>query len=347
MNQLHKQKIVALLRREIQEYRNSFVFTPLVVAALLIFFMLASVVLANRITVVGDSVMDIIHDEHGEGSLNITISIDDDAINQNYTVKDETPEDAELENWNFSQGWSFNPPRKDKPAEHVHEQLSSLNPVMNALHCLFLLILLFTSGNYLLGTFHQDRRDRSVLFWKSLPVSEEQEVAAKMATVCLVAPGIYIAVSVVTQLVLVLLGLLMVWRLDMSPVENIIGNLDFLELFRGQLSGWLIWVLWTLPLYAWLLLSSSAAKRSPLMFAVAIPLGLVVLEQLFIGSSHVVEAISHHIPHLTEENSDSMGFYVYEPSWLTLDYLGMLMGLAVAACMLGASVWLRRHRFEV
>ena len=218
---------------------------------------------------------------------------------------------------------------------------------MNILHCLFLGLLLLVSINYLLGSLHADRRDRSVLFWKSMPVSEWQEIATKMATVSLIIPGIYIAVSILTQLAYVMLAMLLVWRMDMSPGEVVLNNINFTSLLLGQLGGWLVWVLWTAPFYAWLLLSSAAARRSPLMFALAIPIGLLIVTEVFLGTEFLSNAIGHHIPEWVEQDSGSMGFYLYGPNWPALDYLGMLLGLLVAAAMMTGAVWLRKHRFEM
>jgi len=358
MNQAGKQKISALLRREIQEYRTSFVLTPLVVAGLLLLFMTASVLLSDRITVAGESMIDILHDEHANSSMNIRISIDEDEEELS-APKDQVPAapqpaappevltEEELEEWNFSREWTFNPRPRDRVSRTLDDHIESLNPVLNAVHNLFMVLLLITSMNYLLGTFHQDRRDRSVLFWKSMPVSESLEVAVKMATVCLLAPAIYIGVSMLLQLASVLLTLLLTWRLDMNPTQVVLDNINFLSLFRGQLAAWVIWVLFTFPLYAWLLLSSTAARRSPLLLAVAIPLGLVILETLFFGSSHMTASIARHIPHPGDEHVVPIGFYFYEPEWHRLDYLGLLLGLALSAILLVATTWFRKHRFEL
>ena len=351
MNQVQNNKGRALLRRELQEYRNSLILTPLVVAAVLILCMLASVLLANRISVAGDSIIDILYDENSQTDMHISISFDDDEVVQEYQV---TREGSELtavpEDWNFSREWSFNPqPKEPNAKEDARGGPGSLNPILNGLHCLFLLLLLVTSCNYLLGTFHQDRRDRSVLFWKSMPVSEVQEVAVKMFTVSLVAPTIYLLVSMVTQVASVGLAMLITWRMDMNPIETILGHIDFLTLFRGQFGGMLIWAAYTAPFYAWLLLCSSAARRSPLLLALAIPLAVVVLEQLFIGSQFFAHALSGHVPNLQAGNSagNSMGFYLYEPQWGMLNFTDMILGLLVAAGLLAATAWFRKRRFEM
>ena len=341
-----KRKINALLRKEIQEYRNSFVMTPLVVSGVLLFFIMVSVLLANRITAVGDSVVDILAEEHGGGGMNITIQIDDAGESQEFVVTDEQNGAAVEEDWNFSREWTFNPKRKDKPATEKHEHFQSLNPFLDALHGLFLVLLLITSCNYLLGTFHQDRFDRSILFWKSMPVSEWQEVATRMAVVCVLAPGIYVAVSIFTQVTSTALAMLTVWRMDMDPMQMVLGNIDFLTLFRGQLGGIMIWVLWSVPFYAWLLLSSTISRRSPLLLALAVPLALIVVEQLFLGSEYLSTAFSHHVPHPADESEGALGFYFREPRWMDLDIMGMLLGLLVSAGLLSGAVWFRKHRFE-
>lgn len=349
MNEVRKKRNMALLRREIQEYRNSLVLTPLVVAGVLLACMLASVILANSITVAGDVIIDILHEDSSSPGMNISISIDEGKVSQDYVIsQDAVPESVDEEDWNFSREWTFNPRPRERVEEDEGPVKGSVNPVLNGLHALFLLLLLVVTINYLLGAFHQDRRDRSVLFWKSMPVSEWQEVAAKMATAVLLAPAIYLAVSMFTQLVSVALAMLMTWRMDMNPVQTIVGNVDFLALFRGQLSGILIWVAWSAPFYAWLLLCSAAARRSPLFLALAIPIALIVVEQLFIGSGYLEEAFSAHVPHIEGgDSSGSLGFYFEEPRWSTLDYYGMLLGLAVTAVFLAGAVWFRKHRFEL
>ncbi len=87
MNQGTKLKIFTLLQREVQEYRNSFLVTPLVIGGLLTFFMLASILLANRISVLGESVMEVLLHEQASGGMNITITIDDD-VAQNFVITD-------------------------------------------------------------------------------------------------------------------------------------------------------------------------------------------------------------------------------------------------------------------
>jgi hypothetical protein len=73
----------------------------------------------------------------------------------------------------------------------------------------------------------------------------------------------------------------------------------------------------------------------------------MILERLFLGSELLGDAFSNHIPHPGVDGGQPLGFYFYQPQWWSLDYIGMLLGLLVTAALLGATLWFRKHRFEV
>jgi hypothetical protein len=100
------------------------------------------------------------------------------------------------------------------------------------------------------------------------------------------------------------------------------------------------------PAYAWLMLASAGARRSPFMLALAPVLGLVVLERLLLGSNVVSRAVLNHVPHYIGGES-AMGYYIRGPFWATQDWLGMLLGLGFAAAAITGAVYLRRYRFEI
>ncbi|MEP5766460.1 MAG: hypothetical protein ABJ308_17800 [Halieaceae bacterium] len=359
-------KIHTLLQRELQEYRNSLLITPLTIGGLLLLLMLGSVLFAGRLAIMGDGVMHMLMSEDSGSGVNISINIDDDSdteiVRQELLVSPEggllepaqeliiieEPDAGDAEDWNFSGEWSFSPPHRQTRTNSSEEEEETLNPVLNGVHMLFLFIMFIVSINFLLGTLYQDRKDRSILFWKSMPVSEWEEVLSKLAIASLVVPLVFLAVSIVTQLISVLLAMLLVWRMDGHSTEVVLGNIQFVPLILNQLGGMVVWILWTLPVYAWLLLASAAAKRSPFMLGFAIPLGLVFIETVFIGSSYVLSAIGSHIPRMINgDDTLSMGFYAYGPVWSSLDYVGMLLGVGFAALVIAGAVWLRRHRFEL
>ncbi|MBT4519849.1 MAG: hypothetical protein HOC23_07570 [Halieaceae bacterium] len=350
-----------LVQREMQEYRNSLFWTPIVIAGCLTLVMLLSVLLANRITVMGDAMMQVLMDESAGDGLAITIQIDeengtDDRVDtepDSYTITTD-PGPANEEDWSFSRQWKFQPKpgARQKPPTADYdsgddERIGSLNPMLNMLHNFLILTLLIVSTNYLLGSLFADRKDRSILFWKSMPVSEWEEILAKFGMAMVVAPIVFIAVSMIAQLASILLAMLMIWRLDMNPYEVILANIEFGPLFLNQIGGWILTMLWLAPFYAWLLLASAAAKRSPFMIAVAPIIGLIVVEQIFMGTTHLATALGNHLPHYYEEDVSSVGFYLHGPVWSAIDYTGLGLGLLVSALALLGCFYLRRYRFEL
>lgn len=343
-----------LVARELQEYKLSLVVTPLVIAAVISLLMLGSVLLANRITAMGDDFLKVILSENSAVPI-ITINISDDSVDgDESTGSDGVPpslnveiveEPVDEEEWNFSREWRFEPQKRDKKTFETVDA-GSLNPVLNVMHGLMSVILAIVTINYLLGSLFTDRKDRSILFWRSLPVSEWEEVLVRFAVAMVVAPAIYTVVSLALQMMFVASAMLMAWRMNMDPFGTILGNLEFGLLLQQQIGGWLLTALWVAPVYAWLMLASAWAKRSPFLAAAAPVLALAVLEALTLGSDYVASSIKNHVPHFIGGDR-AVGFYFHRDFWLQIDYLSLIAGLIFAAAALAAAVYLRRYRFEI
>ena len=340
-----------LVRRELQENRNSLFRTPVGIAVGLVLIMLLSVLLANRISVIGDTMLQVLLDEESASGMDIQIRIDDKDGEESasYTIeKSESP--VNEEDWEFSKEWEFEPKTgaelQDQLQGELDERVENLNPILNMVHNLMILVLFLVSIAYLLASLYNDRKDRSILFWRSMPVSEWEEVLSKLAVALVVAPAIFIAVSMLIQVAYILIAMLLVWRMDMDPFALIIGNIEFGPLVFNQISGWLLTALWLAPIYAWLLLASAAARRSPFMIAIAPVIGLMLVERVFLGTEYFASAVGNHVPHYIE-GGDALGFFIYGPDWASVNYVGMALGLVFAAVAITAAVYLRRYRFEI
>ena len=400
-------RFLALLQREFREYRNSFLWTPVVSALVLAILMGVSVILVNRISVIGDTLLEALLAEGGN-SVNVTISVNEDTGEEITIVEiagvDESTglptgiddevarietqavgegdnararivvreggegllappappdppawemtveENVVEEQWNFSREWTFNPAPANGGADaaaDADDDMSGreLNVMLGILNSILVLLLLATSVNYLLSTLYDDRKDRSILFWRSMPVFEGEVVISKFVFVLIVAPLIYVAVSLVLQLAYVLLMMALVWRMEQDPFAVVVDNIDFTALMLDPISGWLMTALLIAPAYAWLLLVSAFATRSPVWLAVMIPVGLHLAERFFLGSRVIGDAIVRHVPHLSDNGS--LGFYLFGPDWTRLDLASVAAGLLFTAAALGAAVWLRKYRWEI
>lgn len=367
MNHSRSQRIFTLLQRELREHRRAFFWVPLVLAVLLAVGMLLSVLVVDRISVFGDTLIQVIEKQadgegtriiirsNGEGrrvasedrrSAGSTGGADDSIDLPSRAARQDVPESA----WDFDLDWTFSPPpaadRSMPASEASDERIRSLNPLLNMLHNVLLLVLMIAVAQYLLGALYDDRKDRSILFWRSLPVTEWESVLSKLAVALIAAPAILIAISILLQVVTTLLAMLMVWRLDMGPMAVLADNLAPVRLLVDQIGGWFLSALWLAPTCAWLLLASAAARRSPFMLAVVPVIGAVLLESVFLRSSVILTAVGRHMPHLTE-NDDGVGFYLFGPDWAAVDWLSLFAGLVFAALATALAVYLRRYRWEI
>ncbi len=367
MAMIPKHKFLSLMARELQEYRGSLIITPIVIGAAFTVLLLLSIVFAGRLVLLGGDFATLLAGDTAGKSVSIDLSIGDAESGPDFpaaaiVVEDvlggpvqpltvtEAPEAIAEEEWNFSREWNFSAPRRTSEARAGAEELKeaeTLGTVFTALHALFLLALLAVTVNYLLGCLYDDRKDRSILFWKSMPVSEVEEVLAKLAVAAIAAPAIYLLVSWATQVILTGLAAVLVWRMDSSPTD-VLADVSFVGLALQQFSGMLVLIMFVVPTYAWFMLTSAFARRSPFLLAVAIPAGLMIAEQLLFGTKHLMFMISNHVPRMNDSSdAASLGFYALGPVWSSLDYLGMVLGWGVTAMFLAGAVWLRRYRFEI
>lgn len=136
---------------------------------------------------------------------------------------------------------------------------------------LLCIVLFFVVFFYLLGALYDDRRDRSVLFWKSLPVTDSATVLSKVAAAVLLAP--LISFLIATAAYVVLLIMVCTWALvhGVNPFPAIAAS-HSLGLFWRLLLTIPIDALYALPTAGWLLFWSARARSKPFLWAVLVPL---------------------------------------------------------------------------
>jgi len=143
---------------------------------------------------------------------------------------------------------------------------------------LFTFVLSVVIFFYLLGALYDDRKDRSILFWKSLPASDTITLLSKLLTAMVLIPLVFWAVYVATQIVTISIASGMVMYAGENPWTLFIALGQPLKAWFMVLASWLAFSIWALPYYGWLLLVSSFAPRIPLLFAVLPPIIIAVLQ---------------------------------------------------------------------
>ncbi|MBI2381448.1 MAG: hypothetical protein HYV16_11910 [Gammaproteobacteria bacterium] len=237
-----------------------------------------------------------------------------------------------------------NQPFADK-AEHVQTVLMGLSMP-------FHIAVFFVICFYAVGCLYDERKDRSILFWRSLPVSDSKTVLAKFATALLVAPALALAASFATQFLWLLLMSMAAFGHDIPVWENVWATSAPWSLWPSLTLATAIDMLWLAPLIGWLFLVSAYAKKAPLLMAVLIPLLLAWAESMFLHS-HVLfgllrERFEGPLADIFEHRGEGSVLSASTNRALELFASNSLWaGLVFAALCLAGAIWLRRRSGEV
>lgn len=220
-----------------------------------------------------------------------------------------------------------------------------------------------------LASLYDERKDRSVLFWKSLPVSDFATVLSKLAMALVVAPVITLAVASATA---ALIALAIATAAALSGV-NLFGILlttpDFYLAPLKLLALVPVYALWALPTVGWLMLVSAWARTKPFLWAVGMPVlavGLVSwFNELFdmnwnvkwLWTEVVVRGLASVLPGtwmpylnaIHPINFDPDGSHIGQmvtESWLALTLPTLWIGVVLGTAMIYAAIRLRRYRDE-
>jgi ABC-2 type transport system permease protein len=203
---------------------------------------------------------------------------------------------------------------------------------------------------YCLDALHGERRDRSVLFWKSLPVSDLTTVLSKVTIPLVVLPLVSFAIIVLTQLIMLLMSSTTLLMHGVNPATT----WAYFPVFQNWLVllyGLVAIALWHAPIYGWLLLVSGWVRRATFLWAVLPLIAINILERIAFNTSHFAAMLmdrlfgfapgAFHFHGRSKPTIDSLiqltpGKYLSTP--------GLWIGLAFAAAFLAAAVRLRRYR---
>ncbi len=201
---------------------------------------------------------------------------------------------------------------------------------------------------YCLDALHGERRDRSILFWKSLPVSDLTAVLAKASIPLVVLPLVTFSITLVTQLIMLLLST-MVLLGDGPGVAMLWAQLPLFQISLLLLYHlFTVHSLWYAPFFGWLLLVSGWARRAPFLWAGLPLLAIGIVEKIAFNTSHFADMLEYRLGGSAEA--------VIAPGTVPMDPMthvtpghflsnpGLWLGLAIFAAFLAAAVRLRRYQ---
>ena len=206
---------------------------------------------------------------------------------------------------------------------------------------------------YSLDALHGERRDRSILFWKSLPVSDLSTVLAKAGVPLVILPVLVFVITVLLQIVM---------RIESGAVLMLSGastatpsHPPLFEMQLVLLYEVIVLTLWHAPIYMWMLLVSGWARRAAFLWAVLPPLALAAMEYVAFHTHHLGSLLYGRLL-----GFDEIAFELKDKNGVPLDahfiplaqlapgrFLSspsLWLGLVFAAAFLAAAVRLRRYR---
>lgn len=221
---------------------------------------------------------------------------------------------------------------------------------------------------YCIGSLYDDRRDRSVLFWKSMPVSDLETVLSKVVFACFVAPLFMIAAMAIGQLVLLLVGGVLVIFQGGNAWKLIWAHTNPFPMWGQFIAVQGVQALYMLPLYGWLMLASAFARGKPFLWAVLPPVVFAIMESFmafttkmtfskviweFILSRFAAGAAPISFSANFDDDSKMQAGLAgtrfaanFGDVMARLGTADLWIGVGIGIAFLAGAVWLRRYRDE-
>ena len=205
---------------------------------------------------------------------------------------------------------------------------------------------------YSLDCLYGERRDRSILFWKSLPVSDLTAVLSKLTIPLVFIPLFSFAVTIVTQFLMLLLSSLVLLGSGVSTSELWVHSSFLMFSLILLYHMLLVHGLWYAPIYGWMLLMSAWSPRAPVVWAILPPFIICGVEKLSLNTTYFLHFIAQRFMGPDSQPSMSASMSANQHHHFASQLIphhfftepGLWFGLVVAAIFVAATVRLRRYR---
>lgn len=233
-----------------------------------------------------------------------------------------------------------------------------------------LLVMAFVIFFYALGSLYDDRRDRSILFWKSMPITDAQMVMSKAAWALVLAPLGAVAIGLLIGVVLWLVVLVGSAASGVPGATSVITHSHPLKVLATLFAALPVQIMWSLPTIGWLMFCSAWARRLPFLWATAVPLltcAMISFTDIFPGIEIPHDSLWYTvayrgllsiapgawIPTIAQEPTgpfdgpkDIAGLVDITSSWAAMGNADIWIGAAIGALLIYAAVYFRRNRDE-
>jgi len=311
---------IALLKREWLEHKRMFLWIPALIAVfMLLGFWLTSI---------------------AAGNIDITST-------ESYTtIEDGVPKQFENRTqMSMAERWQQH--TQNQPGSSAASESQLVANALASTNFIFYIALQIVTFFVLANSTYDERHDGSILFYKSLPVSDTTTLASKFVLVAWIAP----LATITAMLTLVAVTMASIKLFNFAPIANNYQDLslaNYLAQWPSSLVVTFLQSLWALPVYGWILLLGCCAKRGVLLWAIGIPWLLVWLEKQMFKTTLLSDSlIAHVLPgtHLPYHQFSSL-----EPARAALANLiswNFLLGLLIGVGLLLAAAQLRKRNNQI
>ncbi len=322
---MNTKKLLTQVKRELWENKIRFVYAPIVVTVLLL------------------GLMSI-----GAAKLGMNLSGGGVQFNGGATIGHGSSNETKMD-------VQYMLAKIDKDGSNIYDMIVS--GVSYANTSLLALLFMFVLLAYALGCLFDDRKNKDILFWRSLPVSETTNVMVKLGFLLLYAPVIIFALNLILGVIALVTATVFFVYHGAS-----IGGLFSAILHSGiALTAPEIFVrsvfclILLLPVIGFMLLSSAWAKKSPFLFFIVLPVALLILDKIFqewFGANlHVIDTFMAYGQVLVSagqglspsELGKSSSAIFFDANLVG----GLLISTTVGAGFVAGSIWLRNNRYEI
>jgi ABC-2 type transport system permease protein len=231
---------------------------------------------------------------------------------------------------------------------HRHDAIAT---PYDAIAGVMMLTAMVVGAFYCLDALQGERHDRSILFWKSMPVSDLVTVLSKASIPFLVLPLLTFAITVALQWLMLLISTAVLWATGLNPAtlwrELLLPQVSVLVLYHLIT----VHVLWHAPIYSWLLLVSAWARRAAFLWAALPLLAVGLIEKGVFNTSHLAAILMYRLSGGAEAMTMPDTFPTNPMTHLTpgafLSSPGLWTGLLFSALCLAPAIRLRRYRMPV
>jgi ABC-2 type transport system permease protein len=215
---------------------------------------------------------------------------------------------------------------------------------------------------YCLDSLYAERKSKSILFWRSLPITDAETVVSKLLTAIIVIPLVTFVAVVITHLINLVVSSIFVSIEGGSPGHLIWGAVPLFDVWVSVFIILLATPIWMSPFIGWFLFVSAWTKRSPFLTAVLPILVLPMIEYFILRTTYLWKAIStrsSELPlfsgfdvsvfdddSLKQMTADSLSLLAHIDLMKFVSSPGLWAGLVVCGLFLTAAIYVRRYRDE-